>query len=375
MESAPRPPGEPAPDPERSIQAFMLSKPSASAQRQYPPVLREFLRLALMKQPGLSWEDSTLGSGYLSHLDAAGPKRAQAMARDLQRYVDTMLVRLRARTLTWATVSWHYGVAKEFAEYMAGEGLTSYDSRAIRKSFRAYKLPAKVREGLSPAQLREILRWPGADAKTFYMVMKSSGGRPEEVGALTVYDVEAAAEPWGVFFGRHKPTGAKEGGERKSYVDRETRPYVQALMDSGDHSADPRLFGALGPDLGAVLRQVRREWRRSLARVGLPYAVPDSTRAAGPNGKQRLKVVRPLYLLRSFFKTKGGSKYGFGREVAEVLMGHHGDTTEEAYQNFGLGELRELYAQGESALWVESLFEEGERARGRAPDQPAPTRP
>lgn len=331
----------------KSLDDWLLGKPSEETRHRYRVCVRDYMMLTLALDPKLQFDDQTLVTDYSLKLEKELDKR-KSTARWLQAYVNSLLKGGRS----YKTLSWHYTVAKAFAEWVLEDSVTSWDAKAIWKSFAAYRVPAKVKEGLTRETLHDVLHWMSPDSKAFVMVGKSSGGRPDEISKLSVNDIDRSRDPWKVTF-----RGVKEGGDRTSFIDSETKPYVEALIKTGDYSADPRLFGLMGQKSKAVQAAVRRDWKRALTRIGLQYRVKDQ---AG-----KWKTVWRLYLLRSYFKTKGGSKEGFGREVVELLMGHHGDATEGAYQNYNVEELREHYAAGESALWCERLYDRGKAEESR----------
>lgn len=322
----------------KTLADFLTGRPTETTRYLYRNYIRQCLAVVLDKQAG-EWEDSTLVGEYLGRLESYGTDRRRGAAGDLRQYVNWML--RRDPPLGYPTMSWRYTVAKQFVEWLMEDELDGWVKRDIRKDLRSRKVPRKVKSSFTREQLRGVVRWLPMDSRAFALVMKSSGGRPEEVARLSRLDVDDRTDPWTVTY-----RGVKEGGDRKSYVDPEAMAALAPVVESTARlfSGDQRVFAALGPNDDMVLHAVRRDWRRALGREGLEY-----------RDRVTKRVVRKLYLLRSFFRQYGGSKEGFGREIAEVLMGHHLEATEAAYaEDRPEDEYRRLYKEGMSALALES---------------------
>jgi integrase len=319
--------------------AFLADK-AESTRYLYALYLRKFLALSTGRDPALTWDDATLVWAYEQRLAGAGDRPGLIRA-DLETWARGMV----EAGLKYRTVRWRTTVAREFAEWLADEGLTPWQARKVADAFKNLKEPPKPRAGLTPERLGAILNWMAPVPRAFAQVCKASGCRPVEAARLQAMDVQTRYSPWRVTFRE-----VKEGGDRTSFLDHEARAHVARLLDARalNGTADPRLFWALGRDDRAVKEKVLRDWEGALRQLGLAQRNPDG------------RLVYTLYLVRSFFRQAG--RRGMDREVLEVLMGHHGEATENAYRSAGsAGEapildydwLAERYMEGMGALAVE----------------------
>jgi site-specific recombinase XerC len=332
----------------KSLAAYLRESLTPSTREMYRRCVLRFMRVALGKAEGSAWEDPSLTSEYLARLEGSPDPRRRA-TDDLQLHADWML----KEGYQYETCAWHFRQAKAWVEYLMEDEVQGWAARNVRRTLVAVRVPRKVRVGLTQQRLHDVAAWMSPEARAFAMVLKSSGARPEEVAGLQSYDVNANADPWQLVL-----RGVKEGGDRTTFVDRETQPHLRRVMDSQDYSADSRVFKGLGKDRRAVLGAVRREWRRSLKRIGLDQRGDDG------------RLVYRLYLTRSYFRTRLGA--AGQRELAELLLGHHTEATEEAYSRYTVDDLSEIYRSAEDALrcaehWERDQEEAAAKAREGIP--------
>jgi integrase len=187
----------------------------------------------------------------------------------------------------------------------------------------------------TPSELKSILGYMPKWGKAYFLLLATSGMRPNEALQLKLNDIELDKNPPKILL---RAGYTKTGNSRFTFISSEAK---EALIDylKVRNSQDERIF-----PYGYI--DIYKLWRSATKGNGLRQSDPQS-------GHQ---LLHP-YTLRKFFRTNLGAVSNIiPVDVIEALMGHE-QYLRDVYKKYSDEQIADLYLKSEHAILIFSSEE------------------